>query len=203
MTGDRIQQLRAIVESFDLNQHPFYNEWRHGTLPAGKLANYACGFEPFVAAVPSGWEAAGRPDYAAEEREHHALWRRFAAALDAPASDAWDSPHTRMLTAVAESLFRSAPEAIGALYAFEAQQPVTTRSKLDGLRDHYHLNSEAEEYFRVHTDDWQEAWHLEDIVRELPEPDYQRARSACGLMAAALWSGLDGVYYETGAQRGK
>jgi pyrroloquinoline-quinone synthase len=193
MTANRIQELRDLVAAYDLNRHAFYEAWRMGTLPVERLANYAAGFDPFVAEVAAGWEAAGRPDYAAEERQHHELWRTFAAALGT-APDG-QSAQTRNLAAVAANLFETEPEAIGALYAFEVQQPVTSRSKLDGLQQHYQVDAPAREYFRVHADDWSEARHLEDVIREMPEAEYQRARGACGLMAAALWGGLDGVYY--------
>lgn len=193
MTANRIQELRDLVAQYDLNRHAFYEAWRMGTLPVERLANYAAGFDPFVATVAAGWEAAGRPDYAAEERQHHELWRSFSAALGTATDGV--SAQTRNLAAVAANLFETEPEAIGALYAFEVQQPVTSRSKLDGLKEHYQLDAPAREYFRVHADDWSEARHLEDVIREMPEAEYQRARGACGLMAAALWGGLDGVYY--------
>jgi pyrroloquinoline-quinone synthase len=190
---DRLQALRDVLALFDLNRHPFYEDWRCGRLPVDRLAAYAAAFEPFVANVPQGWEAAGRPDYAADERTHHAMWQRFARALDAP--QGWQTPQTRTLTRVANDLFQSAPEAWGALYAFEAQQPATSRVKLDGLRAHYHLDDDAQEYFRVHADDWAEARHLQQRLGEVEDAAFARARSACALLGAALWSGLDGVYY--------
>ena len=193
MTAHRIQELRDLVAVYDLNRHAFYEAWRMGTLPVERLASYAAGFDPFVAEVAAGWETAGRPDYAAEERQHHELWRTFSAALGAGTDG--HSTQTRNLATVAANLFETEPEAIGALYAFEVQQPVTSRSKLDGLKEHYKLDGAAREYFRVHADDWTEARHLEDLIREMPEPEFQRARGACGMMAAALWGGLDGVYY--------
>ena len=33
------------------------------------------------------------------------------------------------------------------LYAFEAQQPNTSQSKLDGLKEHYNVGEKGEEYF--------------------------------------------------------
>jgi pyrroloquinoline quinone (PQQ) biosynthesis protein C len=188
---DRLEQLRETVRLFDLSRHPFYVDWRCGKLPREKLAAYASAFDPFIAAVPEAWTAAGRADYAAVEREHHGMWRHFADALHAPAPASSRST----LPVVASQLFRSAPEAIGALYAFEAQQPVTATAKLDGLREHYDVGSKGEEYFLVHAEDWEEAQYLETMLAEMPEGDFQRARSACAVMGAAMWNGLDEVYY--------
>ncbi len=68
--SSRIDELDAIVRQFDLNEHPFYTEWRAGTLPVERLADYADEWAPFIGAVDAGWERIGYPDYAAEEREH-------------------------------------------------------------------------------------------------------------------------------------
>jgi pyrroloquinoline quinone (PQQ) biosynthesis protein C len=190
---NRLEQLKEAVAFFDLSRHPFYVDWRMGTLPRDKLAAYATAFDPFIARVADAWTAAGRPDYAAVEREHHGMWRRFAVTIDA--QEPAESDRTRTLPLVAANLFRAAPEAIGALYAFEAQQPVTATAKLQGLREHYSVGERGEEYFRVHADDWEEAKYLEQLLTNMPEPEFQRARSACALLGAALWGGLDEVYY--------
>ena len=36
--SSRIDELDAIVRESDLNEHPFYTEWRAGTLPVERLA---------------------------------------------------------------------------------------------------------------------------------------------------------------------
>ena len=63
--SSRIDELDAIVRRFDLNDHPFYTEWRAGTLPVERLAEYADEWAPFIGAVDAGWERIGYPDYAA------------------------------------------------------------------------------------------------------------------------------------------
>ena len=49
--SSRIQELDAIVRQFDLNQHPFYQDWRAGTLPVQRLAEYADEWAPFIAVL--------------------------------------------------------------------------------------------------------------------------------------------------------
>lgn len=53
----------------------------------------------------------------------------------------------------ARNNFKGEAEAVGALYAFGAQQPHTSQSKLDGLREHYHVVEKGEEYFLVYAFD--------------------------------------------------
>ena len=125
--SSRIDELDAIVRQFDLNEHPFYAEWRAGTLPVERLAEYADEWAPFIGVVDAGWDRIGYPEYAAEEREHDELWQAFRAALGARSQ--MHRPQSKTLLAVGEQAFASVPEALGALYSFEVQQPRTATSK--------------------------------------------------------------------------
>jgi pyrroloquinoline-quinone synthase len=191
----RIAQLDEIVGTFDLNAHPFYQAWRAGTLPIESLADYAAEWAPFIARLDVGWERIGEPDYAAEEREHDELWSRFRAALGA-GSEA-SRPQSRTLLAVGENAFASVPEALGALYSFEVQQPATAQSKLAGLREHYAgtVDDEAQEYFREHALETDEPAMLAERIERLSDDDFARAKTACAIFSAAAWGALDGVYY--------
>ena len=193
--SSRIDQLDAIVRQFDLNQHPFYVEWRAGTLPIQRLAEYADEWAPFIGVVDAGWDRLGYAEYAAEERQHDALWSRFRAALDASGEMA--RPQSKTLLAVGENAFASVPEALGALYSFEVQQPVTASSKLAGLREHYAgtVDADAQKYFVEHAVDTDEPAMLASLIDGLSEGEFARARTACAIFSAAAWGALDGVYY--------
>jgi pyrroloquinoline-quinone synthase len=193
--SSRIDELDAIVRSFDLNEHPFYTEWRAGTLPIERLAEYADEWAPFIGAVDAGWERIGYPEYAAEEREHDELWSRFRGALGA--TGGMRRPQSRTLLAVGENAFASVPEALGALYSFEVQQPATASSKLAGLREHYAgtVGIDAQEYFVEHAVETDEPAMLAALIEGLSDGEFARARTACALFSAAAWGALDGVYY--------
>lgn len=193
--SSRIKALDAIISRFDLNDHPFYRDWRSGTLPIERLAEYAAEWAPFIAAIDRGWERIGYPDYAAEEREHDALWTRFRAALGA--SEQMGRPQSRTLLAVAEHAFASVPESLGALYSFEVQQPATAASKLAGLREHYAgtVDADAQEYFIEHAVETDEPALLAERIDALSDGEFARARTACAVFSAAAWGALDGVYY--------
>lgn len=193
----RIEELDGIVGQFDLNQHPFYQAWRAGTLPIEQLATYAAEWAPFIGMLDRGWERIGEPAYAQEEREHDELWSRFRAALGDGAAGEMRLPQSRTLVAVGENAFEAVPEALGALYSFEVQQPATAQSKLAGLREHYAgtVDTDAQEYFSEHAVETDEPAMLAARIDALSEDDFARAKTACAVFSAAAWGALDGVYY--------
>ncbi len=193
--SSRIAELDAIVQRYDLNEHPFYQEWRAGTLPIERLAEYADEWAPFIAAIDRGWDRIGYPDYAAEEREHDELWTRFRAALGANGD--MRRPQSATLLAVGANAFESVPESLGALYSFEVQQPATASSKLAGLREHYAgtVDTDGQRYFVEHAVETDEPAMLAARIDQLTDGEFARARTACAIFSAAAWGALDGVYY--------
>lgn len=190
---DRISQLDAIVAQFDLNTHPFYQDWRMGTLPVEKLRDYAGEYARFVDTIDEGWDRIGERFYAEEEREHERLWAQFQLTLGSLSAS--NRPSTETLVAAARNNFQSEPEAVGALYAFEAQQPHTSQSKLDGLREHYSVGAKGEEYFKVHASDFAEAELLRSYANKMTDEEFARAKTACAVVCAAMFGALDGIYY--------
>ena len=191
----RIDELDAIVRQFDLNDHPFYIEWRAGSLPIERLADYADEWAPFISAVDQGWDRIGYPEYAAEEREHDELWTRFRGALGATGE--MSRPQSATLLAVGRNAFASVPESLGALYSFEVQQPATATSKLEGLREHYAdtVDADAQRYFVEHAVETDEPAMLAEMIDGLSDGEFARAKTACAIFSAAAWGALDGVYY--------
>ena len=190
---DRISQLDAIIEQFNLNKHPFYQDWRMGTLPVNKLQAYATEYQAFVGTIAQGWETVGENHYAEEERFHELLWTKFKTEIGAAGQANLSSTET--LVTAANNLFGSSVEALGALYAFEAQQPHTSRSKLDGLIEHYTVSEDAQEYFKVHADDLAEAELIREKVKAMSDEEFARTKNACAVVCSAMWGALDGIYY--------
>ena len=97
--------------------------------------------------------------------------------------------------ATARELFADRESALGALYAFESQQPYTAQSKLAGLREHYQqLPEPCGEYFRLHADDFDEPALLAAQIEALPAEGQSRAVAACERMSAALHDALSGLH---------
>lgn len=192
----RKEKLDAIIDEKRLLKHPFYQAWSAGTLTVENLGVYAVQYGEFIDCIAQGWEAAGDPAVAEEEREHARLWSDFTASLgkSRPAERRLDE--IEELVEVADATFGDRARALGALYAFEQQQPGTATSKLDGLKAHYSLPASGMLYFEIHKDDVQEPRWLAEQIEALSAEEYDAARDACERMSAALWKGLDGVYGE-------
>ena len=192
-TAARVAELDAIVAQFDLNNHPFYQDWRMGTLPVEKLQDYAGEYGRFVATIAEGWETLGQTHYAEEERFHEELWADFSASIEADSIS--KRPTTETLVAAARNGFATKATAVGALYAFEAQQPHTSQVKLDGLKEHYAVGEKGQEYFRVHANDLAERELLRAMAGKMTDAEFAQTKAACAVVASAMWSALDGVYY--------
>jgi len=194
----RKEILDAIIEERCLLKHPFYQAWNMGTLSHDDLAVYATQYGEFIDRIASGWEVAGDPEVAAEEREHAVLWTDFATGLNAPRPAASRLAEVEALVRTANTMFTNRPQALGALYAFEHQQPATAKSKLEGLRRHYNLSPDAEVYFDIHQDDEEEPRWLAQQMETLSDAEFALSTHACEQMANALWRALDGVMLEIG-----
>jgi pyrroloquinoline-quinone synthase len=189
----RIEELQSIVAQYDLNSHPFYQDWRAGKLPMAKLVDYSGEYGLFVSTIAAGWDTIGEPVYANEEREHEVMWDDFRGALGFETLSL--RVQTDTLVTAARNLFSKKSEAVGALFAFESQQPYTAQSKLDGLNEHYPLSEEGKRYFVVHASDFAEVEDLKKYIANLTDEEFARTKTACGILSAAMWGALDGIYY--------
>ena len=186
-------RLEAIVAEYDLLNHPFYQAWNAGTLPVEALATYAAEWGNFVAQVPQGWAAHGEHTIAAEEVTHVELWDDFAASLDTKVAPPKIS-EVKGLKQACDKNFSDATTSVGALYAFEAQQPKTSTSKLQGLKVHYSLGEKGEEYFRIHCNDIHEMEILAQTAEKMSLEDQAKTIVACEEIAKALWNALTGIH---------
>ncbi len=190
---DLKHELNERISRKALLQHPFYQAWEAGELPVDALRTYAREYGAFIRNMPVGWETLNDDETADEERQHAALWEDFAAGLNTQIGMA-ELPGTAALVAASGKLFAKRATALGALYAFEAQQPATAKSKLDGLRKHYSLPASAEAYFEVHSANEHEAAKLLDQLSSLSPAEQAEALAACEQMSTALWAALTDIY---------
>lgn len=186
------QQLNDILSARDLLQHPFYQAWSAGTLPADKLKLYAKEYGTFINLIQAGWESCHEKDIAAIEGEHYILWKDFSDSLGNGAIEA-SIDEVKGLTDACDRHFKDYASALGALYAFEAQQPATATSKLKGLRDHYAGLQADETYFKVHVDDEDEPALILQKMASLSSEDQDLAIHACRNVADQLWNALSGI----------
>ena len=186
----RIDEARR---RWDVLKHPFYERWECGELTREELAFYAGEYRYAVVALAHAAAASGDAEHAHEEAQHVALWDEFAAAVDAPldrtptpetseCADAW-SPDER---------FR----ALAVLYAIESAQPAISRTKLEGLAEHYGFDADdpASAYFRLHAElDIEHARAAREALADAPPARAAELATAAERALEANWRLLDGV----------
>ncbi|HEX5155311.1 MAG TPA: hypothetical protein VFW07_27910 [Parafilimonas sp.] len=181
-----------LFKKYNLLNHPFYLAWNEGRLTQQQLALYAAEYGAFIKLISKGWQQIREQEIANEETEHFHLWQNFAISIGAGSINA-NLPSSKQLVSLTEESYKTYAGALGALYAFEAQQPATASSKLEGIRKHYaHWNAD-ETYFKVHKNDLYEPALLEDKINMLSDNDKAIATSACAASCKALWDALSGI----------
>jgi pyrroloquinoline-quinone synthase len=197
---DRIEQVRARN---DVLQHPFYVRWSAGELTEAELARYSGQYRHAVTAIAdlSATAAAALPErpelaaHAAEERDHVALWDGFVDAVGGDSDAAPNAETTDCVEVWAER--DGALTALARLYAIESGQPQISATKLEGLAEHYGVDSAAgTRYFTVHRGrDVEHAAEGRELLEELicSREDEDAVVAAAEDAFAANWRLLDGV----------
>ncbi|HZB00262.1 MAG TPA: iron-containing redox enzyme family protein [Nitrososphaera sp.] len=187
-----VQRIDLEIEKRSLLKHSFYKMWSEGKLTIDHLQGYSKEYFQLVKMVPkfveSIAEATGNPNIitnnACEEAEHVELWVRFATALGVSRSDLISyggSEKTNeaiaKLMALASLTFE---EAVAAMYAYEMELPKISRSKIDGLKNLYGMDSQdATKYFEIHEEaDVRHAQVWRDILQRIPAERQEAALNA-------------------------
>jgi len=177
--NDAWSRIEAVIAEKSLLKHPFYQAWTRGELSREDLAHYArqyyaqeSRFPRYVSAVHSNCPDAKVRQVLLENLNHEEagadnhpeLWLRFAASVGADrASVQGAAAHAKTEECVKtfERLSRGSWQAgMAALYAYEAQQPAVAKTKIDGLKNNYGLDSkDALGFFQVHES--VDAWHAQ------------------------------------------
>jgi pyrroloquinoline-quinone synthase len=187
---ERIDVARAQWNVLD---HPFYLRWERGELTRDELAFYAGEYRHAVVALADTAAAGADDEHAAEERAHIALWDSFAAALDAPLDR---EPTVETQDCGGAWRAQDADEARAILYAVESSQPDISRTKLNGLVEHYGFaaGSKGTEYFEVHSQrDHVHARASADALKTASPEDGDRLVAAATRALVTNWRLLDGV----------
>lgn len=185
-------------------EHPFYTRWSAGELTRDELSWYAGEYRHAVVALAEATAATARAaepavsvqidEHAAEEAEHIGLWDAFAHAVHA---DIEQEPAAETAEcAAAWTAAGDALEGLVVLYAIESAQPAISRTKLEGLVDHYGLaEGPATEYFSLHAErDHEHAAQSRRLIEErLEGVDEDRLVAVAEAALRGNWTLLDGV----------
>jgi pyrroloquinoline-quinone synthase len=182
-------EIEAVIEEKSLLKHPFYQAWTAGTLTREDLACYAqqyyaqeSRFPRYVSAVHSNCPDPKTRQLLLENLNHEEAgadnhpeqWLRFASAVGASRESvlaAAPNAGTEKCVASFDRLSRGSWQAgMAAHYAYEAQQPSVAKTKIEGLKWKYGLDSaDALGFFQTHEsmDAWHSAGEKDVLVREL------------------------------------
>lgn len=203
-----VQRIHSEIEKRSLLKHSFYKMWSEGKLTIDHLQGYSKEYFQLVKIVPkfveSVAEARGNPDTltnnAREEAEHIELWVRFATALGVSRSDLVSYGGSEKTKEAVAKLMGLADlefeEAVAAMYAYEMELPKISRSKIDGLKKLYGMDSEdATKYFEIHEEaDVRHAQAWREILQRIPLERHEAAINAAIKSLQAQNMLLDSVY---------
>ena len=197
-------RLADVQTRWNVLDHPFYTRWSAGELTREELFWYAGEYRHAVAALARAADAAARAaepavraqieQHAAEEAEHVDLWDDFARAV---AADLAQEPADETAEcAAAWTAAGDALEGLVVLYAIESAQPAISRTKLDGLVEHYGFaEGPATDYFALHAElDHEHAAQSRALIEErLEGADEDRLVAVAEDALRGNWALLDGV----------
>jgi pyrroloquinoline-quinone synthase len=179
-----VQRIDSEIEKYSLLKHSFYKMWSEGKLTINHLQGYSKEYFQLVKMVPKFVEsiaAGGKGNSddivtknACEEAEHVELWVRFATALGVSRSDLINYGGSEKTNEAVAKLMAFAnftfEEAVAAMYAYEMELPKISRSKIDGLKKFYGMDSEdATKYFEIHEEaDVRHAQVWREILQNIP-----------------------------------
>ena len=216
-----LDKIDAVIAEKNLLKHPFYQDWQAGKLSRESLQLYATQYYRHVEAFPKHLRVlAGRADASLKpvvlenlaeeenpERSHPQLWRDFAAALGVNEEVVTCSPSLPGTQNVVHTFRdicanRSLPEAVAALYAYEAQVPEIATTKIDGLKRFYGISDvEGTAYFAVHEEAdkaHRAAWR--NWLAENASGNDDQILASTHEALNALWGALDAVHSGTFAK---
>jgi pyrroloquinoline-quinone synthase len=203
-----VQRIDSEIEKRSLLKHPFYKMWSEGKLTLDHLQGYSKEYFQLVKTVPRFVESIVQAtdnfdaiiNNAREEAEHVELWVRFATALGVSKSDLVSYGGSEKTNEAVANLMALAnltsEEAVAAMYAYEMELPKISRSKIDGLKKLYGMDSEdATKYFEIHEEaDVRHAQVWREILQRTPPERQESAFNAAIKSLQAQNMLLDSVH---------
>jgi pyrroloquinoline-quinone synthase len=169
--------------------------WSEGKLTINHLQGYSKEYFQLVKVVPKFVEnifnvitdpslkrAVGQN--LKEESEHIEPWIMFSTAMGIQRNDLasykGENETNMAVSTLSQLTERSLEEAVAAMYAYEKELPKISRSKIDGLKKFYGVQSnEATKYLEIHEEvDLRHSEVWKNILKTIPEEKQERALNA-------------------------
>lgn len=216
-----IEEVNSTISKKSLLEHPFYQKWNEGKLTQEELREYAKQyyhfvkhFPRFVSCVHSNCDdvktrqillenLADEEGYKTGIEDHPRLWINFAESLGLTEAEVKAAEPIREVEDLVDGMYEltRSPEftlGLAALYAYESQVPEISRTKIDGLKKFYGIDSDrAVEFFKVHEE--ADVYHSRDEMEIMNNTnrsleDQRRLINTVDESATLMWNFLDGVY---------
>ena len=190
-----IERIDYEIEKHSLLKHVFYQMWSEGKLTINHLQGYSKEYFQLVKVVPKFVEnifnvitdpslkrAIGQN--LKEESEHIEPWIMFSTAMGIQRNDLasykGENETNMAVSTLSQLTERSLEEAVAAMYAYEKELPKISRSKIDGLKKFYRVQSnEATKYLEIHEEvDLRHSEVWKNILKTIPEEKQERALNA-------------------------
>ena len=206
-----IERIDYEIEKHSLLKHVFYQMWSEGKLTINHLQGYSKEYFQLVKVVPKFVEnifnvitdpslkrAVGQN--LKEESEHIEPWIMFSTAMGVQRNDLTsykgENETNMAVSSLSQLTERSLEEAVAAMYAYEKELPKISRSKIDGLKKFYGVQSnEATKYLEIHEEvDLRHSEVWKNILKTIPEEKQERALNAAISSLEAQNKLLDSVH---------
>jgi pyrroloquinoline-quinone synthase len=190
-----IERIDYEIEKHSLLKHVFYQMWSEGKLTINHLQGYSKEYFQLVKVVPKFVEnifnvitdpslkrAVGQN--LKEESEHIEPWIMFSTAMGIQRNDLasykGENETNMAVSTLSQLTERSLEEAVAAMYAYEKELPKISRSKIDGLKKFYGVQSnEATKYLEIHEEvDLRHSEVWKNILKTIHEEKQERALNA-------------------------
>ena len=190
-----IERIDYEIEKHSLLKHVFYQMWSEGKLTINHLQGYSKEYFQLVKVVPKFVEnifnVIADPSLKRtvgqnlkEESEHIEPWIMFSTAIGVQRNDLasykGDNETNMAVSTLSQLTERSLEEAVAAMYAYEKELPKISRSKIDGLKKFYGVQSnEATKYLEIHEEvDVRHSEVWKNILKTIPEEKQECALNA-------------------------
>jgi pyrroloquinoline-quinone synthase len=206
-----IERIDYEIEKHSLLKHVFYQMWSEGKLTINHLQGYSKEYFQLVKVVPKFVEnifnviadpslkrAVGQN--LKEESEHIEPWIMFSTAMGVQRNDLTsykgENETNMAVSSLSQLTERSLEEAVAAMYAYEKELPKISKSKIDGLKKFYGVQSnEATKYLEIHEEvDLRHSEVWKNILKTIPEDKQECALNAAISSLEAQNKLLDSVY---------
>ncbi len=206
-----IERIDYEIEKHSLLKHVFYQMWSEGKLTINHLQGYSKEYFQLVKVVPKFVEnifnviadpslkrAVGQN--LKEESEHIEPWIMFSTAMGVQRNDLTsykgENETNMAVSSLSQLTERSLEEAVAAMYAYEKELPKISKSKIDGLKKFYGVQSnEATKYLEIHEEvDLRHSEVWKNILKTIPEDKQEYALNAAISSLEAQNKLLDSVY---------